>query len=1295
MRLTELSSVVLMCSAVAPVLAQEPYDTRDEIEGSAVALAAFPIRPMVFRTATGVLWALNNNDNTLQRFQTTGAGASTSPTHTYPLPWGPVSIAYWEGPNGVADEVNGGDDELIVACRGTWSVVSVSAATGRVTDVVQLPASGGPGLTPDENRLGRMAEPGDVLVDSVNDRAFVSCTAADGVLQIDLLGARKLVTRIYHVSTHPNFRCKAPLFLSFDTDRKVLVTPLNAGNNSTWGGALASGASVIAATPALPDEDLFRIDATANTVTVVATGIGSTIFAHALNTVTQQVWVLNTNGLNRAPSPQSEPQLNGDFLSQGIARFDAPVQLVTPPATLPAPISLDPAASVLTPGPLSPSTVIGQPFALAFNKGAGGGQAFVAGVLTDNVLLLDSSGAFVHEFELPALADQRAIPRGVLVKSAASDKIGAFFVYAWGHNKVYEFTYDLNPGGATTILGYDLGRDPTPRLVRNGRAHFFDGTNSAHQNLSCASCHIDGGSDLLVWNLSHKEPLFSGGVTPIDDKGGMVTQTLVGLERLAPFHWRGERAELVDFNGAFEGLLGGSKLDVADPGQLPEEFNEFQAFLFSLVSPANPNQQRDRTLPRAVGFDDRGEFDLDGATEPPSNLITTANPKHGQVLFNGERSFKGGFMCADCHPQPTGTNNGIHVEVVGESQVRRSRLKPAAFHELWRKDQASRTYVGQTGSPSNLLHEFQSTLGVGITHTGEFVDLLDFVNAIFVDSAAFQNPTSSCLGAGGRTQCVADVVSFVDRWDSGLGQAAHFATRLASTQDATTRAAIGLELDFLHSQANPGATDPWGPAANCDIAVFGVSTAASGVRHWVYRRATDQFVCDDGLSVRTLQQFKTAAASGGEDHVFVGLPVGRGEGFGVDQDNDGHVTALDPSPVNPTQPGTSAAPALVAGSFDVPWITTRTARLRFETVEPTKAIVRYWPHNSTNLAKEVQHTQLSRVHAFMLNGLLSSTEIGDVGGVTAVPIGTLNTDVTIQYAGEIVLTNASGQASAPISFGPTSATATKPFLLPTFGLGASNAEFSPQTRVGDRQRQHEHFVSASEFDWITRDPATHLISGKLDFTVSFVRGGQLAAGGAAFEHEPAPDRVVIGRLFSKRVSETVLRSVHPITPGFGTAAADLARLELYGATPNCGVQLDLDGVNSGDNYEGRLLFSTILTNSAGATSIEFSFTDSNLAANDELWFVIDAVVEVDRERWFAMPHVVTDSPQCLEVQPPPDPPIPVPGTGTGLALLLLPARTFIYTNPQGVTVDNSQAAWTQWSFPETGEARALVKDELP
>ena len=78
---------------------------------------------------------------------------------------------------------------------------------------------------------------------------------------------------------------------------------------------------------------------------------------------------------------------------------------------------------------------------------------------------------------------------------------------------------------------------------------------------------VFGDSDFESWDLGdptgsyvpppNPNPLGLEGFHPM--KGPMFTQSLKGLPSLEPFHWRGDRVNLLAFNGAFVTLQGRSE----------------------------------------------------------------------------------------------------------------------------------------------------------------------------------------------------------------------------------------------------------------------------------------------------------------------------------------------------------------------------------------------------------------------------------------------------------------------------------------------------------------------------------------------------------------------------------------------------------------------------------------------------------------------------------------------------------------------------------------------------------------
>src|SRR5437762_7379034 len=144
-----------------------------------------------------------------------------------------------------------------------------------------------------------------------------------------------------------------------------------------------------------------------------------------------------------------------------------------------------------------------------------------------------------------------------------------------------------------------IGFDPTPDDIVNGRRFFYGGFTSGHGDQSCASCHLFGDMDNLVWDLG--DPL--GDMTPVPSgmldpalqpmhpmKGPMATQSLRGLPNTGVLHWRGDRNDFFAFRPATASLLGR-----ASP--IPDsEMVAMSQFVLALVYPPNPNQNLDRTF---------------------------------------------------------------------------------------------------------------------------------------------------------------------------------------------------------------------------------------------------------------------------------------------------------------------------------------------------------------------------------------------------------------------------------------------------------------------------------------------------------------------------------------------------------------------------------------------------------------------------------------------------------------------------------------------------------------------------
>ncbi len=1059
-----------------------PFSLVDNVEGEWVDSHPVPVRPMALSANELELWAVNTHASVVQHYNNT----SGVPAATYDVPRGPVSIALWDDPNDPFDP-----GRLVVACRGTYALVVLRRSTGEVVTLL-------------EKRDGIGAEPGDLLVDSLTHTAFLSCAAPDEVLEIDLLSST--VVRSFAIpSKHPTFLCWDAVAPTGNHD--VLVAPLHSGNNSaarpdsnnplnTAGATLQAGGPTVVdfvttgvGGSQLPDSDLFRLVRSSGAVQAVTKGMGTVQFACGVNPATGAVWQLNTEANNKDPLKQGEAAIQGDVVRNRVSMATLPTVGLPPnaPSTI---VDLD----TLSTPPFDPTLTVGQPYALAW---APGGFGLLTGLLTDNVTVLNSSGAFVLEFDVTP----GSIPRGIVY----SPTYTIVYVYCWGTNKIEAY---LVTTGMPLIFTLDLGYDPTPANVRAGRTIFYDAANSLHNNASCASCHVDGRVDMVAWDLSH---------LPFDDKGPMVTQTLAGIERMTPFHWRGEqRNNLKDFNGAFVNLLG------AAAPLTTTDFQRFEDFVFALQNPANP-----------VGHEDRVVAD---AIQPPQfAFMPTAAATTGQNLFSAG--------CEACHQFPTGTSNDLVFDgaLFGEQKPRRQVMKVAPFHELYRKEQdANRSTPGidlvpitlpalSGGGVENLLYP---VLGSGLGHTGLSQSLNAFIGVFF---SAFN-------------QFGADTTGFVHQWDQGIAPAAHRAVLLNAVTLAVDPSLANVVTNYFPTQ---GTQAVGALHRNCDVVAFGTSTLGGVLTpmRWVF--AGGMFWPEDSTQApQPPSFFVTQATAGLGSNVFVGLPAGMGERFGVDYDGDqlrnvdelaagtlvytpdtdgdtfpdGHEAIVGDDPLTPQGSSADSTPPTVLRAVSQ-FVTTRVTRINVETDEPVKIQIDY---DEGIAPKSRVVSGLSRSHSVVLNNLLPSTAGGP----------------TFSYSGRIVVTDAAGNST------------TTP--LPSFATRTFND--SPNTTVIGNLR------------WTVQ--AISIPPGSLAATAA-VRVDQKTGGPPALAK---PGHVVLARIFRNGVLDPTFTAAGAsrkvanfdfVTGGGNVTYSGLSGPFLVSTTTdalgNATFQFNLTGLSSGDD----------------------------------------------------------------------------------------------------------------------------------
>lgn len=405
-----------------------------------------------------------------------------------------------------------------------------------------------------------------------------------------------------------------------------------------------------------------------------------------------------------------EPELRGHVADHRLSRFAAD-------GSGPVVFDLNPGIDYgLLPNPAAQATALAEPAALLFDSG----QLWVAAFASDRVALVDSvNGTVQSRIDLRSPGEDSRQMRGPRGLALDTDS-GTLYVL----NKLSNTVSAIDTSGGTVVAEFPVGTgDAIPAEIKEGRGFLFDARLSGNGTVSCGTCHIDADRDGLAWDLGDPsgEMTYGTGTNFANDhedgilvrpfhpmKGPMVTQTLRNLEGGAPFHWRGDRPSLEDFNPTFPDLLGGPLIDAS-------EFAALEAYLFSLRHHPNPNRLLD-----------------DGFLAN----VAGGDPAAGQIAFNIHDNH-----CSVCHAGPRGSEGNIDDLHLTDS---RDHIKTPPLQTTYQR-------FGFRGAPGDA-----GTLGFGMNRNG----------------SGFQLPEAhfyriSVLDAQGR----ADVAAFVLSFDTGTAAA--------------------------------------------------------------------------------------------------------------------------------------------------------------------------------------------------------------------------------------------------------------------------------------------------------------------------------------------------------------------------------------------------------------------------------------------------------------------------------------------------------------------------------------------
>jgi DNA-binding beta-propeller fold protein YncE len=667
------------------------------------------------------------------------------------------------------------------------------------------------------------AEPHHVVFSPAGDRAWVSCAAARRVETIS--------TASYAVVGHVRIPALEPRAMAWAADR-LWVSSFQSGNNTTGRGVSSADADNIVevrrvaapATP-LPDRDLFAIvpgptpGAESLDLASTRTGLGTTLFNAHVRPGTSELWIPCTDALN------------ADFLGEGTfvggQAVRNLVKIVDLAGSSPTrTIDLD---------ALAPSADVrcAQPTGLAFDSASG--RVYVAGYGSDLIAVLrlaqDGSVAWEGSLRQPA---KQSYPRGSGPRALLFDAVDqTLWVYCKNDSAVSKIDTAALPSAvfhldANPPVAYGMGARSTEESL--GRHLFTDARLSDSKTTSCASCHVDGHTDGLLWDLSEyltPEGTPAGGATlALDHKGPLVTQSTRRMEESAPYHWRGEKRHINEFNASFMSLL--DRKVNGQPAHIAGDFQYLRHYINRLAIPANPLQQADR------GF--------------------TADQLEGARLFAGRPLDASGQTCASCHMLPLGSSGEV-VASAAEGPLRSADVP--SLRGVADKEQPS-FYVG-----SSFGHRPES--GTGLLHGGYAARLQDSYSR-----GPFTTSTHSFDLSPAEADRIAD---FLRAFDTGLAPAT---TWQATMRPENVDAVLANEFAFLRAQATAG---------HCELVAYRSVQTPSMPRTGLYDPATGQFRMS-AAGVWLTPEALAAEARAGQPVTLLGVPLGMGPTMGVDRDFD-------------------------------------------------------------------------------------------------------------------------------------------------------------------------------------------------------------------------------------------------------------------------------------------------------------------------------------------------------------------------------------------------------------------------
>lgn len=594
------------------------------------------------------------------------------------------------------------------------------------------------------------------------------------------------------------------------------------------------------------DWDIFYRDPAFSANPVRVADVGTTNMAFAMNSAGTKIFVAASRAQNLGPNTNGVANISTrpfGFVESHMVVVSAPLGFS--PVVEPESVQTSPGVwqtmksyhlnkNYASGNIVLPTDAVSMPSAIELFENAsapdGVAAVFVAAYQSDKIVSLrpnasSPGGWSINRITLPLFNASKgytiAGPRGFALSMALTDpntptQSGVLYVA----NRLNNSFAVINPNNDSLRGQFNLPQDPTPEVIRKGRQFLYHANFSGTKTVACGSCHIDGTTDGLSWDLGDLNPAFPTPIPPgfhdgnglthavmqdfPDQKGMMVTQTLQGLVNYktnreaqilmtnAPYHWRADKASFEDFNEAFHNLQGMPNIGSAQAprGIATSDMTAYADFINTIVHPSNPKQPLDRRPTGTIN------------TAQPNNPLTATGDRLGQMMFHNFPMVDS-RSCVDCHMLPDGSTNfsSLTFSVARTIAGTGSQLHPfegAALRNIGQRE--ALLHVDNGVIPAAV------TRSRGLLHNGspEFFgpgtltsSINHFVTFTFLGNMAGGSPTEDARRAEA-------LVEFVRHFDTGIAPLAG----LPFTVDPSNLPLSDAILAFIESQvaeANVGA----------------------------------------------------------------------------------------------------------------------------------------------------------------------------------------------------------------------------------------------------------------------------------------------------------------------------------------------------------------------------------------------------------------------------------------------------------------------------------------------------------